>query len=471
MAYKITGDILSASTNTYVSDSELGKKHESSQYNEYVIALRTDSIIRKLQSVVPHDMFITRDQLNFYEEIFNSMYDVFAKKFSENKFYKEYHQMIIDEYKTNYNKLKILYAKKEKPKCDEYINKLSTHIANDTNLNNIVSSLREHHVQTVYDAYKLYQDNLYKSIRDYVDTELISDDGLKSINTAVGKIFRDIDRTTNKIMQYNIDYIDRCHQKVNEFSENINSLIKTTEIYIFGDEDWDDLAQKIHDMFQQYISLDIPYNGVDPTPAKLREMYETDIKISHRTLWLNEIGNIKLQKYREGVCTYVNEQVEYYSLDTRVAVPSDISELVCMDGTSYCECNDKNIFTSPLISKEIIITLGLLVRECKMDLYWTGLIFNAYRDTDQWHIYTDTAYRVLVARMGLVTPGIYTKETIPAILIENDIIKQKLFTRIPVDNHAIYMLTPFDMEMFGKLVDYYVCMRDMDVVKNYYGLK
>lgn len=444
-------------------NNQQSTKKQNVQHDEYIIAMRTKHMIDKLTADFSNNGVVTRDVLNYYGAVYKNLDAAFVTKFNSNTYFDEYHQMINEAYDVHSKKLNNLYMIYEKNKCDEYVTEIRDTIYQDQNLKKIQEEWCNN-IQGSYDAYKIYKESILTKINDFVNLMKVSNDGKKYIVNLVNPILENIESKCNKIVRMNMEYIVNCANYTKKFSEEIDECIENIDLSGFDDDQddvWNDVCETLESMYEQYMSTYILYN-IDKCspPKKLRESYETEIKILYHNKWINEMEQIKINKNRE----YLKELFEsnhnfIESCNIRV------NKLSFDDLMRVSEYDDLSMVKSEfLLIKQII-------ERCKVDIFYIGKIYmilsKTTRSGKEHHVYENNIMVNYVKQLRL-NNGIYTKENIPPFLVLNESVIDKLFTAVNICNNKLYVMTPRNLEMFSKFTELVNGLRVKEEVETYF---
>ena len=459
----IISDVESSISDESDTANKTPTKKQNVNHDEYIIAMRTKHMTDKLTGNFSNNGIVTRDVLNNYEAIYKNLDTAFITKFNSNTYFDEYHQMIIEAHDIYFKKLYGSYMTYEKNKCDEYVTVVRDSIYHDQNLKKIQEEWCNN-IQESYDAYKTYKESVITKINAFVDSEKISDDGKKYIVDTVSSILENIECKCNKIVRMNMEYIMNCANYTKKFSEEIDEYIESIVLTGFDDDQdniWDDACETLDTMYKQYMSTYILYS-IDrhQPPKKLRESYETDIKILYHDKWINKMDQIKINKNRE----YLNKLFEsdHNFIGTK---HTKVNKLSFSDLTRVSEYDDLSMIESDFLLIKRIMEL------CKIDLFYIGKIYmilsKTTRSGKEHQVYENNVMVNYIKQLH-INNGIYTRENIPSFLILNESVVDKLFTVVNIGSNKLYVMTPRNLEMFSKFTELVNGLRVKEEVETYF---
>lgn len=461
--YSIKVNVLTDKMESEYNQQQIKKQNNLN--NEYIIALRTNFLLNKLNCVIFNNDVVTRDVLDYFKKVRETLLDYeFVTKFKSYSEFDEYYQIINEAYDIHYQKLNQLYMLYEKNQCDEYITEIRDAINQDKNLKKIQEDWCNN-IQESYEAYKSYIEKIYAKINAYINSMKISEDGGKYIINNIKPIFENIESNCNKIVHLNMEYIANCTEYTKKFSEKIDEYIENISLSGFDDEQddiWNDLYDILENMYERYMSTYILYN-IDKSapPKKLRETYETEILQIYHDKWINKIDQIKINKNREylnklfacdhNFIEHCNNRVNKLTLDNWIQI-SD-SDNLSMVKSEYLQ-------------------IKKIIERCNIDIFYIGNIYMIRTKTTRFgkehHVYKNNIMVNYIKQL-CINYGIYTKENIPQFLVLNDHMIDKLFTVVNIGNNKLYIMTPQNFEMFSKFTELINGLRVKEEVEKYFN--
>lgn len=464
--------------------------NSESKNDEYIIAMRMEYMVKKLEKDFPIKN-VTKKYFDEFVETFNKLNKAFNIKFQHNKYYDEYHQLIEDEYKRHFNELSEAYSEYEKVACDKYITVVIEKFLSDSELKEIRDGMCSIQSCDTYEKFKQYKNKQYNVISDFIITERISESGRDNIMATISEFFHHFEVKCNQITQLNAMYILNCQQNITNFENKLIDYISKIKSQITVKSQnsfWDETNCGVDEIYNEYINMYIPYSSETATlvipstnlsqylpnelenssldvnisspPMQLVKNYKSDINTILQTNWSQRIDDIKLIKNIEAFNEIIDNHINLgFSVD---ACDEDVTNII----TPICDGNCYNI------SIGAFDKIKRIVDRCKTDAYYVGPLYmiKTYKTKKRITVFENDNITENIKQLN-ISSGIYTKEKLPKYLTFNETIINNMFTVVDVGKNKIYIFTPDKLEMNKKFIELIVMIKNKDELENYFGVK
>lgn len=440
-------------------------KNRRSSKMEYIIAMRTEFINKKIVNDFPIKDVITQEDLDTAKKTYELQLEKFTEKFGNCSFFDEYHQMIVDNFYRHYEKLMEIYEKCELEICKQYVETLRTEIISDNEFKKLQNDICTRIVSDQYEELNAYKKNTLAKVDAYIQANNFIIRNAEFILSVINEIFETRVKKCDTIVRWNMQYYANFMDIVKKFIAEIKQNIDDIEIDSFSDsqdEIWDDLEDTMEGLCDKYIKMPILYNVDNMNPPKqLRGIYEDEIRRAYDKYWLDCVDDIKVNKNREKLQEDLDDNKNFVGDKCKYPKIVKMSDMSCVAEEFFILNNEQKMLED-------------IVRRCKLDVFYVGrvnmIVTKLKKQKREFHVCENSIITNCIKSLKIEN-GLYTRETIPQFLVRTDNLISKIFATIPVGENKIYIIAPANLEKFTKFVEFINCIRIKEEVETYFDFQ
>ena len=202
------------------------------------------------------------------------------------------------------------------------------------------------------------------------------------------------------------------------------------------------------------------YNFEEEEPPKdIRMFYETQLSEVYNNNWKQKYDEIRTKTYNNLLNDLTKKDRNFVARNNYKS-NLQFDELIKLDNDNFM---NKNEFEN----------LVRITQKCNEDIFYVGKIYSVLtckeKRTTRTTVYENHIINSFIKKLR-VEFGIYLEKDFPKFLKCNEKVMNQIFTRFQVNENTLSILSPFNLEMFSKFVEYVNGLRVKKQVEEYFNV-